>query len=293
VLTCEVIESLTDPKEASAMTEAHAARRREPSLGTLLQSWRKARNLSQLGLATRADISSRHLCFLETGRANPSREMVQHLANVLDVPLRERNALLLAAGFAPVYTESKLDAPVLEAVSAALDAILRQQEPFPAVVMNRHWDILRTNQAATRFFGFLLGKRRLAGPANVLRMMFHPRALKPFVRNWNVVAESLVQRVRREAVGGIQDEVTRKLVAEVLDYPDVPRSLRAARDDSPLLPVVPVVFEKGGDRFDFFSAVTTLGTPQDITVQEVRIESFFPADDRTTRAARRLATKAG
>ncbi|HMJ51177.1 MAG TPA: helix-turn-helix transcriptional regulator [Polyangiaceae bacterium] len=273
------------------MTEALGTKRREPSVGALLQSWRKARNLSQLGLATQADVSSRHLCFVETGRANPSREMVLRLAMVLDVPLRERNALLLAAGFAPVYTESRLEAPVLAAVNGALNAILGQQEPFPAVVMNRHWDIIRTNEAATRFFGFLLEKRKTSGPANVLRMMFHPHALRPFVRNWNAVAESLVQRVRREAVGGIQDEVTQKLLAEVLDYPDVPRSLRDARGDSPVSPVVPVVFEKAGDRFDFFSAVTTLGTPQDITVQEVRIESFFPVDDATARAARRLATK--
>jgi len=275
------------------MIEAHRTKQREPSVGTLLQSWRKARNLSQLGLATQADISSRHLCFVETGRANPSREMVLLLANVLDVPLRERNALLLAAGFAPVYAESKLDAPVLAAVNAALSAILRQQEPFPAVVMNRQWDIIRTNQAATRFFGFLLGKGKTSGPANVLRMMFDPHALRPFVRNWNAVAESLVRRVRREAVGGIQDEGTRLLLAEVLDYPDVPRSLRDAKGDLPLSPVVPVIFEKGHDRFDFFSAVTTLGTPQDITVQEVRIESFFPANDQTTRAARRLAMKGG
>jgi transcriptional regulator with XRE-family HTH domain len=271
------------------MTEARRITQREPSLGRLLQTWRKARNLSQLGLATRAEISSRHLCFVETGRANPSREMVVHLAMVLDVPLRERNALLLAAGFAPIYPESKLDAPVLAAVNTALNAILRQQEPFPAVVMNRHWELLRTNEGATRFFGFLLAPRRTSGRANVLRMMFDPRGLRPFVKNWNAVAESLVQRVRREAVGGIQDEATEKLLAEVLDYPDVPRSLRHTRGDSPLSPVVPVIFEKGSDRFDFFSAVTTLGTPQDITVQEIRIETFFPADAQTTRAARRLS----
>ena len=273
------------------MTDVRAIKGRAPSVGTLLQSWRKARNLSQLRLATEADISSRHLCFVETGRANPSREMVLRLANALDVPLRERNALLLAAGFAPVYAESKLEAPVLTAVNAALNAILGQAEPFPAVVMNRQWDILRTNDAATRFFGFLLGKRKPQGPPNVLRLMFDPHAVRPFVKNWSAVAESLVLRVRREAVGGVHDEVAQKLLAEVLDYPDVPQSLRDAPGDSPLLPIVPVVFEKGGHRFDFFSAVTTLGTPQDVTVQEVRIETFFPADDATKRAARRLATK--
>ena len=236
-----------------------------------------------------AEVSPRHLCFLETGRANPSREMVLVLASALDVPLRERNALLLAAGFAPVYSESSMDEPELAAVRAALDAILRQQEPFPAVVMNRRWDLLRTNEAATRFFAFLLGDRTLPGPPNVLRMMFHPDAVRPFVANWEAVAEALVRRVQRESVGGVQDEGTRALLEEILAYPGVPRSWRNASLGTPLLPVVPVSFRKGERQYDFFSTVTTLGTPQDITVQETRIECFFPADDQTDRAARRLA----
>lgn len=259
------------------------------SVGVLLQRWRKTRNLSQLGLATQAAISSRHLCFVETGRASPSREMVLRLANALDVPLRERNTLLLAAGFAPVFSESKLDAPALAAVRSALDAILRQQEPFPAIVMNRQWDIMQTNDAATRFFSFLVGKRRATRPANVLRMMFHPDAVRPFVRNWSAVAEALVQRVRREAIGGVQDDATQAILAEILDYPGVPQSLRDSSGQAPLVPVVPIAFEKDAARFNFFSAITTLGTPQDITVQEIRIESFFPADEATTRTTRRLA----
>jgi transcriptional regulator with XRE-family HTH domain len=265
----------------------------ERSVGALLQYWRKARHLSQLALATQAEISSRHLCFVETGRANPSREMVLLLASVLDVPLRERNVLLLAAGFAPRYLESNIDAPELAAVGAALDAILRQQEPFPAVVMNRHWDVLRTNQAAARFFGLLLGDRPAGGQANVLRMMFDPNALRPFVTNWEAAAEALVRRVHRESVGGVEDEGTRQLLAELLSYPGVPRSWHSANPGVPLLPVVPVSFRKDDRRFDFFSAVTTLGTPQDITVQEIRIECFFPADQETDRAARELARHPG
>src|SRR5215471_16653980 len=155
------------------------------SVGSLLQYWRKTRHLSQLALATEADVSPRHVCFLETGRAKPSREMVMLLATVLDVPLRERNTLLLAAGFAPIYRETKLDTRELEPVRAALDAILRQQEPYPAVVMNRRWDILGSNEAARNFFGFLLGRQpELVGQrhdvkseANVLRLMFDPRGL--------------------------------------------------------------------------------------------------------------------
>jgi transcriptional regulator with XRE-family HTH domain len=238
-----------------------------------------------------AAISSRHLCFVETGRANPSREMVLKLAKALDVPLRERNALLLAAGFAPLYSESKLDAPALAAVRGALDAILRQQEPFPALVMNRQWDVMQTNDAAKRFFALLLDKRRPAAAGNVLRMMFHPNAVRPFVKNWSDVAEALVQRVRREAIGGVPDAATQALLAEVLAYPGVPQSLRDSSGLTPLSPVVAIAFEKGRSVFNFFSAVTTLGTPQDITVQEIRIESFFPADDATTRAVSRLGAR--
>jgi transcriptional regulator with XRE-family HTH domain len=260
----------------------------DASVGALLQHWRRARQLSQLALATEAEVSPRHLSFLETGRAQPSREMVLRLAGVLDVPLRERNALLLAAGFAPVYAESPLEAPALAAVRGALEAILAQQEPFPAVVMNRRWDILQTNRAAARFFGLLLGARA-AGPANVLRLMFHPDGLRPFVTNWEEVARTLLLRSQREALGGRADPATRALLAEVLAYPGVPAGLASAPPTTPLLPVVPVRFSHGDQRFDYFSAITTLGTPQDVTVQELRIECFFPADPATAAAARRLA----
>jgi transcriptional regulator with XRE-family HTH domain len=263
----------------------------QPSVGVLLQSWRKARHLSQLALATEAEISSRHLCFIETGRANPSREMVIRLASVLDVPLRERNGLLLAAGFAPVYQESKIEAPALTAVRAALGAILRQQEPFPAVVMNRHWDLVRANESAQRFFGFLLDGRTSDGPANVLRMMFHPDAVRPFVANWEEVARALIQRVHRESLAGVKDQATAELLSEVLSYPGVPASWRAPDSSAALLPVLPVSFEKGEWRFDFFSTVTVLGTPQDITVQELRIECFFPASEETERAFRQWSER--
>jgi transcriptional regulator with XRE-family HTH domain len=260
----------------------------ERSIGALFQSWRRARGLSQLALATEANVSSRHLSFLETGRARPSREMVLKLAGALDVPLREQNELLLAAGFAPEFHESKLDAPSLAAVERALDAILRQQEPYPAVVMDRRWDIVRTNDAATRFFGFLLGGAAGGAPNNVLRMMFDPEAVRPYVANWNRVAGALVARVRRESVGHVPDETTRRLLAELASYPEVSELLEHADPAASLVPVLPVSFEKGGKRFDFFSTVTTLGTPQDITLQEIRIECFFPASRETERLAREM-----
>jgi transcriptional regulator with XRE-family HTH domain len=272
-----------------AQTRATHAAAAPPAIGALLQYWRKTRNLSQLALANEAAVSPRHVCFLETGRAKPSREMVLHLADTLSVPLRERNALLMAAGYAPMFQESSLEAPQLASVRAAIDAILAQQEPYPAVVMNRGWDIVTANQAAARFFGLLLGDRSVPGAGNVLRLMFHPEGLRPCVTNWDAVAPALVQRLHREAIGGVLDDESRKLLAEILGYPGVPAGWRTPDPASALLPVLPVSFQHGPLRFDFFSAVTVLGTPQDITLQELRIESFFPVDAATAAAARRLA----
>ena len=259
-------------------------------IGPLLRHWRTARRFSQLTLAAEAAVSVRHLSFLETGRANPSRGMVLKLAEVLEVPLRERNALLVAAGFAPVYPESALDAPALHAVREALDAILAQQEPFPALVLDRSWDILRANAAARRFIAFLTAGRTNSapGPANVLRRIFHPDGVRDQVTNWPEVAEALVRRVRREAVGGVGDERARQILDEVLAYPGVPPSLRDVDPMRPTAPIVPVHYERDGRRFNYFSTVTTLGTAQDVTLQELRIECFFPADEATREEAARL-----
>jgi len=256
------------------------------TFGSLLQYWRKLKSLSQLALAMEADVSPRHVSFLETGRAKPSRDMVVSLATVLGVPLRERNHLLLAAGFAPLYREAPLDAPELGPVRAALDAILRQQEPFPAVVLNRYWDILDMNQAARRFFGMLLGERADRPPPNVLRLMFDPKELRPLVTNWDTVAESLLQRLHREATGGVKDATTLALLGEILAYPDIPTSLRRPNLELPLVPVVSVCFRHQDTAYGFFSTVTTLGTPQDVTLEELRIECFFPADRATEERAR-------
>ena len=259
--------------------------RRISAVGELLQQWRRTRNMSQLALALEANVSSRHVSFVETGRAQPSRDMVLQLAAALDVPLRERNALLLAAGYAPLYRESTLDTPELGAVSRALNAILAKQDPYPAVAMNRRWDILTTNAAATRFFSHVLGGMT-EGPANVVRMMFDPALLRPYVVDWATTAEALVRRIHRESLGGGRDDITATLLEEVLRYPDVPR--RWTQLDAPLVPVIPVTFEKDGRRFAFFSAVTTLGTPQDITLEELRIECFYPLDDATEQNIRAI-----
>src|SRR5512138_1052325 len=227
------------------MVEQAHRPRRTSQIGQVLQHWRAARGMSQLALAIEADVSPRHMSFVETGRAQPSRELVLQLARALDIPLRERNVLLLAAGYAPVYRESPLDAPELHGVRRALDAILAKQEPYPAVVMNRRWEMLNANAGAKRFFGFLLGDRPLPSPPNVLRLMFDPDGLRPYVANWEAVAEALVQRVHREAVGGMRDEIAARLLDEVLTYPGVPKRWARPDPEAPLVPVLPITFVKG------------------------------------------------
>jgi transcriptional regulator with XRE-family HTH domain len=252
-----------------------------PPVGRLLRHWRQLRHKSQLTLALEAEVSPRHLGFIEIGRARPSREMLLTLAGALDVPLRERNELLLAGGFAPVYHETDLADPAMGAARQALDRILRQQEPFPAVVMDRRWNILLANDAASRFFGQFLDAGAGDAPLNVLKLMFDPAKVRPFVRNWESVAEALIQRLHRETVGGVVDEGTALLLEELLRYPDVPQRWMAADLRTAPSPMLPIEFQKGDVTMRYFSTVTTLGTPRDITLQELRIECFFPADAET------------
>jgi transcriptional regulator with XRE-family HTH domain len=259
-------------------------------VGHLLKHWRRVRRKSQLTLALEADVSPRHLGFIEVGRAKPSREMILLLAQTLDVPLRERNDLLLAAGFAPIYRETGLADPAMAQARLALDRILAQQEPFPAVVMDRHWNILLTNDAAARFFGLFLDLGAETSPANVLELMFDPAKVRPFVANWEAVAEALIHRVHREAVGGTPDAQTTALLRKLLAYPEVPQRFTVPDLTRVWMPFLPIDFRKGDLVMRFFSAVTTLGTPQDITLQELRIECFFPADAETEARARSLAS---
>lgn len=254
--------------------------REVPPLGRLLKHWRHIRRKSQLTLALEANVSPRHLGFIEIGRARPSRDMVLTLAQALDVPLRERNDLLHAAGFAPIYRETGLSDPALAQARHALDSILRQQEPYPAVVIDRYWNVLLTNESASRFFGLLL-ENSSDGSPNILRMMFDPNRVRPFVTNWNDVAEALIQRVHREAVGGAPDAATTSLLAELLAFPDVPQHWSTPDHTIAAAPTLPIEFAKGDLVMRYFSTVTTLGTPQDITLQEIRIECFFPADRET------------
>jgi transcriptional regulator with XRE-family HTH domain len=231
--------------------------------------------MSQLALATEAGVTARHVSFVESGRANPSREMVLTLTRALDVPLRERNQVLLAAGYAPQYRETGLDDAAIAHISQALDRMLSHHEPDPAVVMDRHWNLLRANSAATALFEWLLDGEDPGDPPNVVRLMFGP--VRPHVANWEQTGEALVQRIHREAIGGVPDVVTRALLEEVLALPGIPPAWRTPDFASTPLPVLPIVFAKDGRERRYFSMVSTLGTPQDITLQEIRVEAFFPA----------------
>ena len=259
-------------------------------VGKLIQHWRHVRRKSQLALSLEAGVSARHLGFLELGRSQPSREMVVLLADALDVPLRERNSLLVAAGYAPLYRETGLTAPELGHAQKALRLILDHHEPYPAVVMDPHWNLIQTNRGAERFFARLLPPSSSTSPPNVVRLMFDPQGLRPCVANWEEAAGALIRRVHREALGGVPDDATVQLLEEVLAYPDVPKRWRTPESlglTPP--PLVAIQFRKGDLAMDYFSTVTTLGTPQDITLQEMRIECFFPADARTEAAAHALA----
>ncbi len=249
-----------------------------------LRWWRKHRGLSQLDLAHHADVSQRHVSFLEVGRALPSREMVLRLSAALEMPLREQNALLLAAGFAPVWNESSFGEPALMLVNQALDHILDQQEPYPALVVDRRWNVLRENEGSQRLTSFLNDTpKRPADPANPVNLadvLLAPDILLPIIVHWTEVAQSFVRAVQADALSDGSAE-TAALLTRLLGYPDVPKPFEIPRIEAPQEPVLTIEFLKDGTSIKLFTTIATLGTPQDVTVQEIRIESFFPSDAAT------------
>jgi len=203
------------------------------------------------------------------------------LAGALDIPLRDRNALLMAAGYAPMFSETSWDSHEMQAITNAVKRMLRQHEPFPAIVMDRYWNVLMTNDSAPRFFGRFVDLAMFGQPRNVLRLMFHPQGMRPFILNWAAVAPSLFERVYRESVGGVVDEKTQQLLSELSAYPDV-KDLRPHPAGEPH-PTIPLSFAFEKRVLNYFSLVTTVGTPQTIAAQELRIECMFPADEETER----------
>ncbi len=249
-------------------------------VGELLRTWRRRRNLSQLELALDADVSARHVSFLETGRARPSREMVVRLAEQLEIPLRERNALLLAAGYAPIYSERRLDAPEMAPVREAIDRFLRAHEPYPAVVVDRHHNLVASNDA----LGVLLGgvdPELLEPPANGMRVALHPKGMAPRTLNFPEWSAHLLQRVRREAhITGDPELVS--LYEELVAYPGVetPAAHGEIQPGDIVLPLKLLDLD-GTSELAFFSTLSTFGTAADITLAELAIEAFYPANAHT------------
>jgi transcriptional regulator with XRE-family HTH domain len=250
------------------------------SFASRLRWWRQHRGLSQLALAGRAGISQRHLSFLELGRASASREMVLRLADALNVPLRQHNALLLAAGFAPAWPVTELGAPELAQIASAVDYMLAQQEPFPAVAIDRHWNLLKANKGAVRLVEFLVGPLPAGASVNLADALVAPDVLRPFLVNWAEVVRYFIRSVEADAAADGSDE-TNALLHRLLAYEGVRSAVKDALPEPVGGPVLPMHFSKGGTKLALFTAIATLGTPRDVTAQELRIESFFPLDDET------------
>src|SRR5215475_1069092 len=252
-------------------------------VGELLRQWRERRRISQLDLSIEADISGRHLSFVETGRSQPSRDMVLRLADTLDVPLRERNHLLLAAGYAPVYGEAPLDAPQMAAVRQAIRLVLKAHEPYPATVIDRAWNLIDAN-ATIALLTAGVAPELLEPPVNVLRLSLHPQGVAPNIINLGEWRAHLLARLRRE-IAVTADPVLVELLDELREYPcDQPE----VEVPGPGEVVVPMRVRTSIGDLSFFGTIATFGTPVDVTVAELSIESFFPANPETAEALRSL-----
>lgn len=260
-------------------------------IGILLRELRGARRMSQLALAMEAGISARHLSYVETGKSQASRQAVCALADVLKVSLRERNALLVAAGYAPVYQESTLGTPALERMRHAIDLIISHQEPYPAFVLDRHWNVLMANQAAKRINDLLMDGRS-SRHENILYQVFDPDDFRAVIANWPEVAEKFIRHAHEQLAAFPSDPVLRRLVSDVLQYPGVPEQWRRRDVMASHEPVLTIEFRSREGPLRFFETITTFSMPRDVTLDELRIESAFPADDLTAEVCARLAANA-
>lgn len=251
-------------------------------VGQLIREWRQRRRLSQLDFATEAEISAKHLSFIETGRAQPSRDMLLKLAELLDVPLRERNRLLVAVGFAPMFSERSLDDPALQAARAAVDLVLKGHEPYPALAVDRHWTLIAANRAVPMFLSGL-PESLLKPPVNVLRLSLHPDGLAPRIVNLPQWRAHLLARLRRQ-IDVSADTTLAALYEELVQYPAPAANARESRSTNDV--VVPFQVAMNGVVLSFISTTTVFGTPIDITLSELALETFFPADEQTARVLR-------
>ena len=262
------------------------------AFGAVLRDLRKAREMSQMQLAEAADTSQRHVSFIEIGRSQPSRAMVLKIAEALALPLANRNRLLVAAGFAAAYPQRALDSAEMEPLRTALQRMLRHHKPYPAIVVDRRWDLVLMNGTVARLFA-LVGDGEATwksvapdGRRNILRMILHPSGLRPLIRNFEEVARMLLGYLQREAAHSV---AAAEVLDELMRDMDLPRRLRGAEPMPQPTPVFATVIEAFGVRLSLFTMISTFGTPQDVTAEELRVGSFYPADDATEAFLRNLA----
>jgi transcriptional regulator with XRE-family HTH domain len=280
------MEALPALRYGPPMTASARSRPTRP-VGDLLREWRQRRHVSQLDLACDAEISARHLSFLETGRSQPSRDMVLRLAERLEIPLRERNLLLISAGFAPVFPERPLADPALDAARKAVDLVIAGHMPYPALAIDRHWTLIAANAAVT---GLLTGlpAELLQPPVNVLRLSLHPGGLAPRIVNLAEWRAHLLARLRQQ-IAATADATLIELLRELSEFPMPGGGKFRALTAVPAGMAVPFQLNTGTGTLSFISATTVFGTPVDVTLSELAIESFFPADPATADTLRRLA----
>ena len=260
-----------------------------PAIGVLLREQRERRRMSQLDLAHEAGVSARHLGFIEVGKAQPSREAIARLADALGLSLREHNALLLAAGYAPQYAERELANPALGPLSQAIDLILQHQDPYPAFVISRRFDVLAANDAAGRVNAFLMEGRQ-SPHTNLLHQVFDPGDFRPVIANWPDVAAKFLRQLQDELMASPTDPAIRRLLDEILAYPGVPAAWRLRDLSAEPEPVLTMVFNSRAGPLRFFETITTFAAPRDVTLDEIRIDCAFPADEHTAQVCARLAS---
>ncbi|MGJ7527893.1 helix-turn-helix domain-containing protein [Variovorax sp. GB1P17] len=275
-------------------TRSHSSKAGQPGardpFGAHLRHWRTHRRLSQLDLAQEAEVSTRHLSYVETGRAAPSREMVLRLAERLEVPLRERNALLVAAGFAPMYRQRSLDDPAMASARRAVDLVLKGHEPFPALAVDRHWNLVAHNAMVPMLMEGA-SPELLQAPINVLRLSLHPDGLAPRIANLAQWRTHLLERLQQQ-IAATGDVVLQALHDELEAYPAPTVSHDLPAIDTELSAVaVPIQFVTPNGVLSFISTITIFGTPVDVTLQELAVESFFPANEQTAAALTALAAR--
>ena len=294
-ITLEVIATGTANSDNGIMSTTTLTQKHDNGFGRLLRSWRERRKRSQLELSLEADVSQRHVSFLESGRAKPSREMILQLAEVLDIPLRDRNLLLNSAGFTAVYPARPLHSEEMSAVRQALELTLQHHNPYPAMVVDRAWNLLLQNTAAMRFIN-LLGDAEAkwqavdpSGLRNVMRLTFSADGMQPLISNWPEVAGLLLSRLQREVAADPDHQQLSELYDELCQLPSIPERWRSDSILTAPEPVLPLELQWNGATLRIFSMISTFGTALDITADELRVETFFPADDFSTQFFQSLA----